>query len=90
MLRFKQFFGTGPDLEQAVNDWLDTFEPEVSQMVQTTDGKGTVVLGFLFEESFRGQERRMSAESTARSAVETALRPGDIVDRPLEIRAGPD
>lgn len=62
MLRFKLFSGEPAVLEADVNTWLDTFEPDVTQMVQTTDSSGRLAIAFLFEESFRGQERRISLE----------------------------
>ncbi|HCF99947.1 MAG TPA: hypothetical protein DEV93_05330 [Chloroflexi bacterium] len=62
MPRYKQFHGSGSELEKAVNSWLDEFEPDVTQMAQTVDGNGSVVLGFVYEESFRGQERRLDTE----------------------------
>ncbi|MGH2443054.1 MAG: hypothetical protein ACRDFX_07825 [Chloroflexota bacterium] len=62
MLRFKQFAGPVDEIERAVNSWLNEFEPDVSQMVQTVGESGTIVIGFLFQESFRGQEIRFTAE----------------------------
>ncbi len=62
MLRFKQFTGRGPELETAVNAWLEQFEPDVNQMVQTVNPDGGLTLAFLFAESFRGQELRLSSE----------------------------
>jgi len=62
MLRYKQFVGRGQDLEAAVNRWLEANEPDVTQVIQTADPEGMVVLGFLFEESFRGQEMRLAEE----------------------------
>jgi hypothetical protein len=90
MLRFKHFSGSGRDLERSVNDWLDEFEPEVSQMVQTVDGSGVVTVGFLFEESFRGQERRMSEEARPRARIEPALRGGELREAPLEVSSRTD
>ncbi len=87
MLRFKQFSGAGNDLEGQVNGWLEQFEPDVRQMVQTTDGT-RVVVSFLFEESFRGQELRLSDEHGV-SAVD-ATNPADTMrDRPLRVPEEP-
>jgi hypothetical protein len=90
VLRFKKFSGAGADLERSINAWLADFEPEVSQMVQTTDAAGVVTISFLFEESFRGQEIRLTEESNARSSVESSLRPGNLQDVPLELRVDGD
>jgi hypothetical protein len=65
VLRFKQFVGRPPELEQMVNEWLAEFEPDVTQMVQTVNSDGSMLLAFLFEESFRGQELRLSSEHHA-------------------------
>jgi|SRR5579875_865128 len=59
-LRFKLFSGEGVELE--INAWLEQFEPDVRHMAQTVYGDGAVTISFLFEESFRGQERRFSQE----------------------------
>src|SRR5438270_892728 len=85
MLRFKQFAGAGPELEVAVNGWLAEYEPEVTTMTQTPLDNGMVVVSFLFEESFRSQELRLSAESQAAANVEPAFRPGELRDEPLEV-----
>jgi hypothetical protein len=87
MLRFKHFNGAGQELEESINEWLAAFEPEVSQMVQTVDRGGLVTIGFLFEESFRGQERRMSEEARPRSRVEAPIRKEDA---PLKVGLVPD
>lgn len=87
MLRFKQFSGTGADLERSVNAWLEAFEPDVTEMVQTTDGRG-VVISFLFEESFRGQERRLSDEHGMSQTG--APMPADLIpDKPLRVPEEP-
>lgn len=65
MLRFKLFSGEARSLEGEVNMWLSTFDPDVTEMVQTAGGDGNLTIAFLFEESFRGQERRLSAEHEA-------------------------
>lgn len=87
MLRFKQFVGAGDNLEGQVNGWLEQFEPDVRQMVQTTDGK-RVVISFLFEESFRGQELRLSDEH-GRSTVEAAYVGEMAPDRPIPVPQEP-
>ena len=68
MLRFKHFSGRGEDLEAAINGWLGEFEPDVSQMTQTVSADGTVLISLLYEESFRGQELRLSAEHRMRNS----------------------
>jgi hypothetical protein len=70
MPRYKQFQGSGAELERAVNSWLDEFEPDVTHLAQTVDGDGSVVLGFIYEESFRGQERRLDTEHGMGNAKE--------------------
>lgn len=62
MLRFKQFSGSGVELENAVNAWLTEIEPDVTQMTQSEGREGTLLISFIFEESFRGQELRLSSE----------------------------
>lgn len=74
MLRFKQITGQGQELENAVNGWLEEFEPDVSQMVQTALDDGTVLMSFLFDESFRGQERRLASKPS----TPVATRPSDV------------
>lgn len=68
MLRFKYFAGSGAQLEEAVNAWLETYEPEVTQMstCATQDG---VAVTILFDESFRGQERRLTEERGIRDEI---------------------
>ena len=85
MLRFKQFRGRTSELEEAVNTWLEEFEPDVSQMTQTVTQDGTVVMGFLFEESFRGQELRLSSQHGMSGAV-TAPAPAEVAqDHPIPV-----
>lgn len=87
MLQFKQFSGVGDDLQRSVNAWLEAFEPDVTQMVQTADGE-SIVISFLFEESFRGQERRLSGERGM--AVEKTSLPADMIpDRPIRVPQEP-
>src|SRR5579872_1543105 len=89
MPRFKHFSGVGTELEQAVNQWLTEFEPDVTQMVQTVSGDGSLSISFLFEESFRGQELRLSAGYGQRAPVTTPdkpvrvpIEPGQPLDEP--------
>ena len=89
MVRFKQFSGKGPELEQAVNSWLNEFEPDVTQMVQTIGADGTIMLSLLFEESFRGQELRMASERGIVAATVPAVPEATIPDRPLEVPQEP-
>lgn len=88
MLRFKQFSAVGPDLEQQVNSWLEQFEPDVTQMVQTVDGSGEVTISFLFEESFRGQELRLSSGRGV-SGMSPAMPMELMHDEPVGVRAEP-
>jgi hypothetical protein len=62
MPRFKQFTGSGEELESSINAWLEEFEPDVTNMVQTTDDGGAITISFLFDESFRGQDLRFRHE----------------------------
>jgi hypothetical protein len=87
MLRFKQFSGAGDDLQASVNAWLEAFEPDVTQMVQTTDGR-SIVISFLFEESFRGQERRLSGEH-GMAVDEAPLPAGMMRDEPIRVPQEP-
>lgn len=61
-MRFKSFSGDGEGLERDINTWLGKFEPDVSEMSQTVGPNGQLIVSFLYEESFRGQERRITAE----------------------------
>jgi hypothetical protein len=85
MLRFKHFTGSSSDLEQAINEWLEQYEPEVTQMVQSYDGKGALTIGFLFEESFRGQELRLAAKRGMSGATVPAVPPELVPDEPLHV-----
>ena len=89
MLRFKQFEGSGDELEVRVNQWLESNEPDITQMVQTVDGEAGIVVSFLFEESFRGQELRYAAESGMSGAVEPAVQGTSIPDRPVQVPTEP-
>lgn len=88
MLRFKNFFGTPPAIEQQINDWLAEYEPDVTQMAQTTASDGQVAISFLFEESFRGQERRMGKERGIKD-IPAPVPARDIPDKPLELPSDP-
>lgn len=87
MLRYKHFRGVGNELEAAVNAWLADFEPDVTQMVQTSNPDGTISLSMLFEESFRSQERRLSASygvpTPGRAPAST------LPDEPLQVPVEP-
>jgi len=85
--RFKQFVGTGTELETGVNEWLAEFEPDVSQMTQTVSDDGSVTIGFLYEESFRGQERRLSVEHGMISTP--ASPPGAELDDAIRVAIDP-
>ncbi|MGI8827832.1 MAG: hypothetical protein ACR2JC_19820 [Chloroflexota bacterium] len=89
MVRFKQFSGTGSELEKAVNAWLGEYEPDVTQMVQTVNTDGKITLCLLFDESFRGQEIRLASERvitapTAPTIPEEAMR-----DKPIAVPQEP-
>jgi hypothetical protein len=89
MLRFKQFSGSGGELERAVNDWLTQFEPDVRQMSQTVASDGSVSMAFLFEESFRGQEIRLASEHGVANATGLAAPAAGIPDDPIIVPEEP-
>lgn len=89
MVRFKQFSGSVADLESAVNAWLEEYEPDVTQMVQTVGQDGTVTLSMLFEESFRGQEIRMASERGLRNANVPAVPEAAMEDKPITVPQEP-
>lgn len=89
MLRFKQFVGSGDELESRVNQWLESNEPDITQMAQTVDGDTGIVISFLFEESFRGQELRYAAESGMSAATEPAVPADTIPDVPVQVPMEP-
>lgn len=89
LLRFKQFAGSGDELEARVNQWLENNEPDITQMVQTVDRDSGIVISFLFEESFRGQELRYAAESGMAAAIDPAVPSGAISDRPVQVPMEP-
>ena len=82
MLRFKQFSGSGSDLEQAINAWLEEFEPDITQMTQSDRADGSVSISFIFEESFRGTELRLSSE---RGMSRAATPPASSSPEPIEV-----
>lgn len=88
-MRFKQFSGSGADLEQTINAWLAEFEPDVSQMSQTVASGGEVVISFLFEESFRGQELRLSRESGMQNATQAVINAEEIPGPPVHVTEEP-
>lgn len=85
MLRYKQFSGSGVELEQAINAWLARYEPEVTHMVQTPTDAGAVTISFLFEETFRAQELRMAEETATPAPTDDILSPPDVHEKPLEV-----
>jgi hypothetical protein len=87
VLRFKQFSGTGHELEQEINRWLQEYEPDVTQMTQTAAHDGRIIISLIFEESFRGQELRLSAERgmTQASAPQSPLE--TMPDEPLKVES---
>lgn len=87
MLRYKQFSGQGDALEESVNAWLEANEPDVTKMAQTVGADGTLSLSFLFEESFLGQERRLSSESGMQSATMAPAPAAGVQDEPLHVSA---
>lgn len=86
MLRFKYFSGTGAELEKAVNSWLETYEPEVTQMSTAVEGDG-IAISFLFDESFRGQERRLSEQRGMSMDDEIQAPESEMPDDPVHVSA---
>lgn len=86
MLRFKYFAGNGPQLESAVNAWLETYEPEVTQMSTAVVGDG-VAISFLFDESFRGQERRLAEQRGMSVDDEIQAPERSLPDDPVHVSA---
>lgn len=86
MLRFKYFAGNGTQLESQVNAWLETYEPEVTQMSTAVVGDG-VAVSFLFDESFRGQERRLSEQRGISANDEVQAPERSIPDDPVHVSA---
>jgi hypothetical protein len=89
MPRYKQFHGSGSELERAVNSWLDEYEPDVTQMAQTVDGNGSVVVGFIYEESFRGQERRLDTEHGMAKVKGPSSPEAVMPEDPVHVRVNP-
>lgn len=89
MVRFKQFSGSGTQLEESVNAWLHEFEPDVTQMVQTVQSDGTITVSLLFEESFRGQEIRLASERGMSQATGPSVPEAAMQDKPIEVPQEP-
>jgi hypothetical protein len=87
--RYKQFCGSGPDLEAKVNAWLEEFEPDVTLMSQSIQNSGSVTLGFLYDESFRGQERRLDNEHGMKQAAGAAAPEATMPEDPVQVRITP-
>ena len=87
MLRFKQFSGTGHELEQEVNRWLQEYEPDVTQMTQTVGHDGRIIISLIFEESFRGQELRLSAERRMTQASAPSPPLESLPEEPLRVES---
>ena len=82
MLRFKLFRGDPEELEEAINGWLGKFEPDIREMTQTPEGGGKLTISFIFEEGFRGQELRLTAEAR-HAPPEPAIPRDELIDEPL-------
>jgi hypothetical protein len=82
--RFKHFRGLGAEFEQAINCWLDDFEPDITLMTQTVESGGALTVCFVYEESFRGQEMRLDNEhgmaQAAKPVAPDSVMPEDAVD----------
>lgn len=89
MPRYKQFCGSGPELEARVNAWLEEFEPDVTLMSQSVENSGSVTLGFLYDESFRGQERRLDNEHGMKQAAETVAAGATMPEDSVQVRITP-
>jgi hypothetical protein len=88
MLRFKVFSGSSQDVERKVNHWLAEYEPDIAHMAQTgTDD--SLVISIVFDESFRGQEIRLSEEHAINNATGPAVPAGSIPDEPLIVPQEP-
>ena len=88
MLRYKHFVGSGRDLELAINQWLAEYDPDITHMAQTAR-EGEVVISFLFDESFRAQELRLSEERGMSSAMTPAIPPDALPDEPITVPQEP-
>lgn len=89
VLRFKSFSGEGQQLEAAVNAWLDSYEPDVKEMLQTTGSNGSLTVSFLYEEGFRGQELRFDEEHGMVRAAEPVASLEEIPGKPLHVAEEP-
>jgi hypothetical protein len=85
-LRFKHFSGSGPDVERAINQWLEEYNPDITHVAQSAQDGG-ILISFLFDESFRGQELRISQERHTLNATVPAVPADSIPDKPLTVSA---
>jgi hypothetical protein len=85
--RFKHFHGVGAELEAAINGWLDAFEPDIAQMAQTVDSNGNLVISFVYDESFRGQELRLDHEHARAGAPKSPAPESVMPEDPVDVRA---
>jgi hypothetical protein len=74
-------------LEQLVNDWLATDQPQLMQMTQSAFADD-LALTFLYEEGQSEQEERMSAHAAVPKIFETGLQDADL--DPLDEPEFPD
>lgn len=86
MLRFKHFSGTGPELERDINQWLETYNPDITHVSQSQHDGG-ILITFLFDESFRGQERRISEERQTQNATMPPVPADSIPDTPIPVQS---
>jgi hypothetical protein len=76
-------------LEALINGWLEEFEPDVTQMSQTVEGSGCVTLSFLYDESFRGQERRLDNEHGMSQVPNSVAAEPRMPDDPVHVTMTP-
>lgn len=88
MMRFKHFVGSGPELDEEINRWLAEYEPDVTHVVQSSDGD-TLSISFVFDESFRAQELRLSEERGMTQATIPPVPADTIPDKPLVVPQEP-
>lgn len=88
MLRFKVFSGSSSDVERKVNLWLAEYEPDIAHMAQT-GSSDALLISFVFDESFRGQEIRLSEEHAVNNAIEPAVPLDTIPDKPVIVPPEP-
>lgn len=88
MMRFKHFVGTGQELDDLINRWLAEYEPDVTHVVQSSDGD-RIIVSILFDESFRAQEMRMSEERGMTQATVPAVPAETIPDKPVIVPQEP-